>query len=107
MADAALGFSSVGCVAVAVREDPVVPPDLEPFRRELTGYCYRMLGSGFEAEDAAQEVILRAWRSADGFEGRSSLRRREPSSPAASWRQVPADAPWRAPATFALVRRTP
>ena len=74
MADAALGFSSVGCVAVAVREDPVVPPDLEPFRRELTGYCYRMLGSGFEAEDAVQEVILRAWRSADGFEGRSSLR---------------------------------
>jgi RNA polymerase sigma-70 factor, ECF subfamily len=74
MADVALGFSWVGCVAVAVREDPVVPPDLEPFRRELTGYCYRMLGSGFEAEDAAQEVILRAWRSADGFEGRSSLR---------------------------------
>lgn len=48
--------------------------DLEPFRRELTGYCYRMLGSGFEADDAVQETMLRAWRSADAFEGRSSVR---------------------------------
>ena len=47
---------------------------LETFRRELTGYCYRMLGSGFEAEDAVQEAMLRAWRNAEGFEGRSSLR---------------------------------
>lgn len=48
--------------------------DLEAFRRELTGYCYRMLGSGFEAEDAVQETMLRAYRAAAGFEGRSSLR---------------------------------
>jgi RNA polymerase sigma-70 factor, ECF subfamily len=46
----------------------------EPFRRELTGYCYRMLGSGSEAEDAAQETLVRAWRNADRFEGRSSVR---------------------------------
>ena len=48
--------------------------DLEQYRRELTGYCYRMLGSGFEAEDAVQETMLRAWRGSDGFEGRSSVR---------------------------------
>jgi RNA polymerase sigma-70 factor (ECF subfamily) len=48
--------------------------DLEPFRRELTGYCYRMLGSGLEADDAVQETMLRAWRAGDGFEGRSSVR---------------------------------
>jgi RNA polymerase sigma-70 factor (ECF subfamily) len=48
--------------------------DLEPFRRDLTGYCYRMLGSGSEAEDAVQEAMLRAWRKEGSFEGRSSLR---------------------------------
>ena len=48
--------------------------EFEPFRRELTGYCYRMLGSGSEAEDAAQETILRAWRHADDFQRRSSVR---------------------------------
>jgi RNA polymerase sigma-70 factor, ECF subfamily len=50
------------------------PTDLEAYRRELTGYCYRMLGSGFEAEDAVQETMVRAWRAASTFEGRSSLR---------------------------------
>jgi len=52
----------------------VQPDDLEGYRRELTGYCYRMLGSGYEAEDAVQDTMLRAWRSAGQFEGRSSVR---------------------------------
>src|SRR5437762_4338358 len=50
------------------------PEDLEQHRRELTGYCYRMLGSAFEAEDAVQETMVRAWKGIDGFEGRSAVR---------------------------------
>jgi len=53
---------------------PAAAEELEQYRRELTGYCYRMLGSAFEAEDAVQETMLRAWRSLDRFEGRSALK---------------------------------
>jgi RNA polymerase sigma-70 factor, ECF subfamily len=59
---------------MAVSAAPVAIGDLEQYRRELTGYCYRMLGSGSEAEDATQETFLRAWRRGDTFEGRSSVR---------------------------------
>jgi RNA polymerase sigma-70 factor (ECF subfamily) len=58
---------------------PAGPPDdrfahIEQYRGELRRYCRRVLGSGFETEDAVQETLLRAWRGLDAFEGRSSIR---------------------------------
>ena len=45
---------------------------LEDHRRELSGYCYRMLGGTFETDDAVQETMVRAWRALDRFDGRSA-----------------------------------
>ena len=69
-----VGLTSVPVHTDTVESSEVQPEDLERHRRELTGYCYRMLGSGFEADDAVQETMLRAWRGTDGFEGRSAVR---------------------------------
>jgi len=46
----------------------------EQYRSELTAYCYRMLASPFEAEDAVQDTFIRAWRGYERFEGRAALR---------------------------------
>jgi len=55
-------------------EPTAVERGFEQHRTELTAYCYRMLGSAFEADDAVQETLVRAWRAFDRFEGRSSVR---------------------------------
>ncbi len=66
---------SLNCATVSTSPDTTtIELELEAHRRGLTGYCYRMLGSGFEAEDAVQETMVRAWRGIDSFEGRSALR---------------------------------
>jgi RNA polymerase sigma-70 factor (ECF subfamily) len=60
--------------SLAIEPTDELDPRLLEHRRELTGYCYRMLGSAFDADDAVQETLVRAWRGLQGFEGRSAMR---------------------------------
>jgi RNA polymerase sigma-70 factor (ECF subfamily) len=60
-------------VSAAARQ-PSFEQDLERLRPALTGYCYRMLGSGFEAEDATQEAMVRAWKRSDTLAERAALK---------------------------------
>ena len=60
--------------SVAIGPADQLDPRLLEHRRELTGYCYRMLGSAFDAEDAVQETMVRAWRSLDRLQGSGALR---------------------------------
>jgi RNA polymerase sigma-70 factor, ECF subfamily len=81
-ADATTGpLSAVRCSVKAMSlrsdiadRDEVVARHLDQHRPELTVYCYRMLGSVFDADDAVQETMVRGWRGMDGFEGRSAVR---------------------------------
>jgi RNA polymerase sigma-70 factor (ECF subfamily) len=59
---------------VAVPDRTVLEQQLDTLRPVLVGYCYRMLGSAFDADDAAQETLIRPWRGLDGFEGRAAVR---------------------------------
>ncbi len=61
-------------MSVSVTGQPAFEQDLERLRPALTGYCYRMLGSGFEAEDATQETMIRAWRRSDTLQERAALK---------------------------------
>ena len=72
MTDLAAVDRAAQAAAPASREE--LASKLEDHRIELTAYCYRMLGSAFEAEDAVQDTFMRAWRGFDRFEGRAALR---------------------------------
>jgi RNA polymerase sigma-70 factor, ECF subfamily len=67
-------LDKIDCVQGATLPAQHAFGELESYRSELTAYCYRMLGSPFDAEDAVQDTFVRAWRNREQFEGRSAMR---------------------------------
>jgi len=61
-------------MSTSATRQPTFERDLGRLRPALTGYCYRMLGSGFEAEDATQETLMRAWRRSDTLVEQAALK---------------------------------
>jgi RNA polymerase sigma-70 factor (ECF subfamily) len=66
--------ASAAVAAAAGGDETAFAGLVEAYRGELHAHCYRMLGSVYDADDALQETLLRAWRGLSGFQGRSSLR---------------------------------
>ena len=64
----------MGLAADRLMRDAPFVAATEAYRAELLRHCYRMLGSGADAEDLVQETYMRAWRGWTGFQGRSSVR---------------------------------
>jgi RNA polymerase sigma-70 factor, ECF subfamily len=74
MASMRTGETPSAVAAAAAGDEGAFERLVEPYRRELHAHCYRMLGSVFDADDALQDTLLRAWRGLSGFQGRSALR---------------------------------
>jgi len=74
MASSRTGETPEAVAAAAAGDEGAFARLVEPYRRELHAHCYRMLGSVYDADDALQDTLLRAWRGLSGFQGRSALR---------------------------------